>query len=345
MRGRFLVKFERLLAGAVRGAEVAVLAVIAPGPDKAVKRASGINISVLADAQEQNAVEDVLDSFVKLGAFEQVGAVVVMQEVGGEFAAGFIQEVEEVGVERAGAVRLEQPALLAFPLAGGALGEGLNDLIDAADGDALAGEEVPDFLGDERVLAEVPRLPEADVRLVFEGLAANNEDFHLLEVGEDSQGQALVPRVAFGLEGVSGVEFFGGLLGLADEAVGRVSAEKVIGALLAAANLGPALGLDFSVLRDQAGPVLDVPAQRTEEGVEEFLTETGFIIARALVGGEVPSEGFDKAVQFGLEGLVCGGVRHDGKVLRGAAALVQILAALKRSVQGKGQVQSLETDA
>ena len=128
------------------------------------------------------------------------------------------------------------------------------------------------------------------------------------------------------------MEFLGGLLGLADEAVGRVSAEEVVGAFLASADLGAALGLDFAVLGDKPGPVLDVPAQRAEEGIEEFLAETGFIVARALVGDQVPPEGFDQAIQFDLEGLKRGGVRHDGEVLRGAAALVQILPTLPRGV-------------
>ena len=91
------------------------------------------------------------------------------------------------------------------------------------------------------------------------------------------------------------------------EAADRMGAEKVVGALLASANLGAALGLDFAVLRDEAGAVLDVPAEGAEEGVEEFLAEAGFVVGAALVGREVPAEGFDQAVQLGLKGFEVGG--------------------------------------
>jgi hypothetical protein len=42
----------------------------------------------------------------------------------------------------------------------------------------------------------------------------------------------------------------------------------------------------------------------------------------------VLAEGLDKAVQFGLEGLERGGIRHHEGVLREAAELVQILAGV-----------------
>ena len=60
---------------------------------------------------------------------------------------------------------------------------------------------------------------------------------------------------------------------------------------------------DFAMLRDEAGAVLDVPAEGAEEGIEEFLAEAGFVVGAALVGGKVPAERLDQAVQLGLKGF------------------------------------------
>jgi hypothetical protein len=84
--GRLLAEFERLrvcAAGGVGGV------VIAPVSEDALQRAAGVNVAILANAEKQEAVKNALDGFVQLGAFEEVRAVVVLEEVGGEFAAGF----------------------------------------------------------------------------------------------------------------------------------------------------------------------------------------------------------------------------------------------------------------
>ena len=106
------VRSGAVVEGAEVGDDVApeggVLAV-APDLEDVGEGTAGVDVAVFADAEEEQAVEDALDGFVEAGAFEEVGAVVVADEVGGEAAAGFVEEVEEIGVDGAGAVGLEEP--------------------------------------------------------------------------------------------------------------------------------------------------------------------------------------------------------------------------------------------
>ncbi|HPV12491.1 MAG TPA: hypothetical protein PKW83_17720 [Verrucomicrobiota bacterium] len=182
------------------------------------------------------------------------------------------------------------------------------------------GEEIPDFPRHERVLPEVPRLPQAHIRLVLVGPAAHDEKLHLLEVGEDREREALVPGVALGLEGVAGVEVFSGLLGFAHEAVGGVRAEEVVGAFLPPTDGGAALDLDFAVLRDEPGGVFHIPAQGAEERVEEFLAQAGLVVGGAFVRAQIPVEGLNQTFQLGLERLERGGDGHGGHVIRRGSA-------------------------
>jgi len=103
------------------------------------------------------------------------------------------------------------------------------------------------------------------------------------------------------------VEFLSGLFGFADEAVAAIDAEEVVGAFLAALNLGAGFDFDFAVFLDEAGGIGDVPAEGGEEGVEEVVAELGFDVAGLFVFGEVVGKGFDKAEEFGLEGFESGG--------------------------------------
>ena len=108
--------------------------------------------------------------------------------------------------------------------------EGIQDLVDAAGSNFVTGEQVPKLAGEEGVLPEVPGFPFAHLGVFNVGLAADDVDFHFLEVGEDGEREVFVPGVAFGLKGVTGTEFFGGFLGFANEAVAAIGAEKIIGA-------------------------------------------------------------------------------------------------------------------
>lgn len=197
--------------------------------------------------------------------------------------------------------------MFVFAFAGGFLGKRLDELLDAAGGDGIAGEEIPDFFGGGGEVFEVEFFVETDFRIVDMRLAADDEEFEFLEVGEDGEGEFFVPCVAFGLEGMAGVEFFGGFFGFADEAVTGVDAEEVVGAFLAASDLGAGFDFDFALRLDEAGFVGDVPAEGGEKGIEEVVAELGFDVAGRFMLGEVVAEGIDEAGEFGGE-VVEGGV-------------------------------------
>ena len=77
-----------------------------------------INVAVFADAEKEDAVEDALDGFVEFVALDEFGVVVLLVEVGGEFLARLVEEMEELGVGRAGAVGLDDPLPARLALAG-----------------------------------------------------------------------------------------------------------------------------------------------------------------------------------------------------------------------------------
>ena len=66
--------------------------VFTPFFNDGLKAFAGIDIAVLADAEEEDAVDDTLAGIGELVAFEQFGVVVVFVDVGGESAAGFIEK-------------------------------------------------------------------------------------------------------------------------------------------------------------------------------------------------------------------------------------------------------------
>ena len=119
-------------------------------------------------------------------ASEQVGAVVVFEEVGAELLAGVVEEVEEIGVERAGAVGPDEIALLALE-AERALGQRVDQAVDAAGADVLVGEEIPEFAGGGEVLAEVEHLPLAHMGLVPVRAGTDDKDLQFLEVREERE--------------------------------------------------------------------------------------------------------------------------------------------------------------
>ena len=71
------------------------------------KQDSCVNVAILADAQKKNAVEDALDGFVELVTFQQIGPIVVADKIETEFAAGFVQEIQKLHINRTGAVGFE----------------------------------------------------------------------------------------------------------------------------------------------------------------------------------------------------------------------------------------------
>ena len=292
--GRFFAQFKRLLMRAASGVFVAGL--FAPRLDDALQRRAGVNVAVFANAEKEDAVNDALAGFGELVAFEQFVVVVVFVNVGSEVAPGLVEKFQKIIVERAIAVGLDEPLLAGLARAGGFLGQRIQRLINAAGGDFVAGEQIPKFAGNERVLAEVPAFPFADVRLVNVRLAADDVDFQFLKIGEDGHRHAFVPGIAFGLEGVAGVKFLGGFFGLANETVALVGAEKIIGAFASAADLRGAFNLHFALLLDEAGAIFHVPAERAEEGIEKIVAQLGFGVTGLFEFGEAFAERFDETI-------------------------------------------------
>ena len=67
--------------------------------EQGLKLGAQVNVAGFADAEEQEAVQDALDGLVEPRSFEQIGAVVVADQVGGQGSPLAVQEVEEIGVE------------------------------------------------------------------------------------------------------------------------------------------------------------------------------------------------------------------------------------------------------
>jgi hypothetical protein len=186
--------------------------------------------------------------------------------------------------------------------------------VDAAGPDALVAEEIPEFAGGVVVLAEVEDLVFAGVRVAEVGPGADDEELHLLEVGEDGQGDAAGKGVLLRLEDVTVVKGLGGFLGLAGEALGAVEAEDVVGAGLAAGEVGADLDVHLALGVDQALLVAHIPAEGAEESIEEIGTQRGLIVIGRGVGRMLAVELGDEAGELGLEGCEGGwGVarRHE----------------------------------
>ena len=94
-----------------------------------------------------------------------------------------------------------------------------------------------------------------------------------------------------------------GLLRLAHEAVAPVGAEEVVRALRPSADLRAALDLDLALLRDVAGLVLHVPAERGEERVQELLPQARLVVAGLLVVTEVLLEDAGEPRKLCREGI------------------------------------------
>ena len=102
-------------------------------------------------------------------------------------------------------------------------------------------------------------------------------DRQLLEIGEDREGQLGAPRIAAelvrGLDVVLDVNR--GLLGLDEELALLADAEGVVRRLGRAADLHLVLVDHLFVLLGKSLGVIDVPAERGEEGVDELVADCG----------------------------------------------------------------------
>lgn len=144
----------RLLAGLAELGLGGVGLLAIPAVEERLEQGAGVDAAILADAEEDEAVDDALGCLVEAVALEEVGPVVVLEQVGAELLADVVEEVEEIGVESPGAVGLDEVALPALEPER-ALGQGVDQAVDAAGPDALVAEEIPEFAGGVVVLAEV----------------------------------------------------------------------------------------------------------------------------------------------------------------------------------------------
>ena len=69
-----------------------------PEVDQGNKACAGVDVAILADADEEETVENVLRSLIESVAFKDIGAEIVLKDTGGEVVASFVKEVEEVVV-------------------------------------------------------------------------------------------------------------------------------------------------------------------------------------------------------------------------------------------------------
>src|ERR1035437_6003704 len=305
--GRFIAKFKRLLMGAT----AFFLVVIAPPClHDGNKKDSSINVAVFADAEKQDSVENVLDGFVEFIAFKQIFTVVVLKQVACKFTTGFVEQIKKLDIQRAGTVGFDEPLLAGFAFARRSFWQRFKQLVNAASGDFVAGEQIPNFLRDERKFPKVPCFPKANIRLIRVRFAADNVNFEFLKVSQDGQRKIFVPGIAFGLESVTRVKFLGGFLGFANKTVVSLSSEKIIGALLSPANFRATLNFDFAFGLNQSGAVFQIPAERTEKRIEKIIAKLRLHITGTFEFAQTATENADQTIQFLFKGFKAGGVRH-----------------------------------
>ncbi len=70
----------------------------------------------------------------------------MLEEIGAEALACLVEEVEEFGIERLGAIGPDEVALAGLE-AGGALGKTVDEAVDGAGDDVFVGEQVPKLGG------------------------------------------------------------------------------------------------------------------------------------------------------------------------------------------------------
>src|ERR1035437_1713677 len=109
--GWFFAKLQRFL---MRTTAFFLVKISPPRFDNGNKKDTRINIAVFADAEKQDAVEDVLDSFIEFVPFKQIFTVVVLKQVACKFTTGFVEKVEKFDIKRT--LGLDEPLLtrLAF---------------------------------------------------------------------------------------------------------------------------------------------------------------------------------------------------------------------------------------
>ena len=240
----------------------------------------GFDAAVLADAQENEAVDGDLDGVVELARGE-VG--IAQGEVAGEGVAPFF-DFGEKGVVHFGSASF---------LSGGDV------FVEGTFEDGVAGEDVGDFVPAVGVLV-VFDIEGAGFggRVGFDGFDAAIVNGEFFEVGDNGEGQLGGPGIAAELEGRVDVLFDidGRLFGFDEEFAGAADAEAIIGGGMVGADFDGVFVDDVLVGLGVTGGVGDVPAEGVEQGIGEFSAELGFVVSAAAVGVDVAIKGFDQAL-------------------------------------------------
>ena len=170
---------------------------------------------------------------------------------------------------------------------------GFDVLVEGALLDGLLREGVGDFVPAFGVVApgQVEYARDGGLVVFARGYAAVI-DGELLEVGQDGERQFGRPCVASQLVGGVGaaLDVNAGALGFEEEFRHAADAEAVVGGLRAAGDLYGGLVDHVLVRLGLAGLVGHVPAERLEEGVDEFLADLRLLVAGGAVGVDVALE-------------------------------------------------------
>ena len=144
----------------------------------------------------------------------------------------------------------------------------------------------------------------ADALSVAAGLDPAVVDGELLEIGEDGEGQLGAPRIAAELVRRLDVvlDVHRGLLGLDEELALLADAEGVVRRFGRAADPHLVLVDDLLVLLREPLGVVDVPAERGEEGINELVADGGLAECGVAVLVVVALEELDKLDDLGRSG-------------------------------------------
>src|ERR1035437_2863451 len=112
--GWFFAKLQRFL---MRTTAFFLVKISPPRFDNGNKEDSRINVAVFADAEKQDSVEDVLDSFIEFVPFKKIFTVVVLKQVACKFTTSFVEQIKKLDIQRAGTVGFDEPLLAGFAFA------------------------------------------------------------------------------------------------------------------------------------------------------------------------------------------------------------------------------------
>ena len=230
-------------------------------------------------------------------------SLVFAVDVGGEMAAVLVEVVEKGLINRLAALEVDEHAVDGADAAAGLdLFHAGEEAFEGApfDGSAAEGREENIPLRHIVVEVEAEFLNEPAIGVAVDRHEGAVVEAELFKVGEDGEGDALVPGVAFGLKDgvVIVVDVDDGFFGFDDKAREAVDPEEVIdGAVVHAGGFG---GLNFVFDDDVGGGrtelfgVSNIPAKRFEKRIDVALADVGFLGFFRFERFDVGAESSDK---------------------------------------------------